>query len=155
MASGQKSTQKLKIYCITKLRTDFIFLSDTRISNRSLVSDIKTIKTILTTNPYGQYSIFYNSTKNKRGTAILYKTNLNISEIQSVCDPEENFLLVLVEDTQGNKFILGSIYGPNEYSPSFFECLRDGLTQLGDHPIIMGGGGLELYTLHTQHRPKY
>ena len=44
MTNSMRKIQKLKLYGVTKLKTDVIFLSDTRISNRSNVSDIKKFK---------------------------------------------------------------------------------------------------------------
>ncbi len=73
MSSSTKLIQKLKLYGIAKLKKDIIFISDTRVSNRHLISDITNIRNVFRVNPYGQYNIEYNSTKHKRGTAILIK----------------------------------------------------------------------------------
>ena len=139
MSGNTRKLQKLKLYGIAKLKTDIIFVADTRISNKGMVSDISNIRKILSANPYGQYSIEYNSSQNKRGTAILIKTSLSFSEIRRVADPEENFLLLLVENDKGEKLILGSIYGPNTHNPGFFGRLKNGLRQLGNFPTILGG----------------
>ena len=44
MSTINKSLQKNKIYGITKLKTDIILLSDTRLSNRNLNSNIEDLK---------------------------------------------------------------------------------------------------------------
>ncbi len=139
MSSSKKSIHKLKLYSIARLKTDIIFLSDTRISNKNKVSDIKNIRNTFHVNPYGQYNIEYNSTSNKRGTAILIKRSLNLSEINRQSDPSENFLLLLLSNPAGTCFILGSIYGPNNYDPQFFNRLAGALRQLGNYPVILGG----------------
>ena len=61
MSTINKSLQKNKIYGITKLRTDIIFLSDIRLSNRNLGSNIRELEGNFLMNPYGAYKFFYNS----------------------------------------------------------------------------------------------
>ena len=51
MSASSKHNQLRKIYGITKLKTDIIFLSDIQICNKSLVSGIADITKTLSTNP--------------------------------------------------------------------------------------------------------
>jgi hypothetical protein len=73
MSSSGKYNQFHKIYGITKLRSDIILMSDTRLCNRNLVSAEDDIKKLFLNNPYGQYNAWFNSTQNKRGVGILIK----------------------------------------------------------------------------------
>jgi hypothetical protein len=119
-----KDVHKLKIYGITKLKTDVIFLSDIRLSNRSSVTDTASVSRNFLVNPYCSYKFFYNSSLNKRGVGILIKNSIPISDIQCRKDPEENFLLLRLA-IKGKTLILGSIYGPNNNDRNFFSRLGD------------------------------
>ncbi len=139
MSASTKKIQKLKLYGITKLKSDIIFLSDVRMSNKNLISGITEVRTTFKINPYCSYNIQYNSSKNKRGVAILINTALHLSEIQRICDRDENFILLLLENAEGERLIIGSVYGPNEHDPNFFVNLKNSLRALGDYPIVLGG----------------
>jgi hypothetical protein len=73
MSSAGKMNQTLKIYGITKLRTDVVFLSDIRVKNKNLVSAEEDLKRMFLHNPYGQYDFWCNSTSIKRGVGVLIK----------------------------------------------------------------------------------
>jgi hypothetical protein len=73
MSSAGKNNQTLKIYGITKLRTDVIFMADIRVKNKNLVSAEEDLKRLFLHNPYGQYEFWCNSSSNKRGVGILIK----------------------------------------------------------------------------------
>lgn len=139
ISSTAKSIQKTKLYSVVSLKCDIIFLSDVRISNKNLSSDLNFVKETFRVNPYGNYDFICNSTRNKRGTAILIKHNLNISEISRESDPDENFLLILAQLPEGQRLILGSVYGPNQADREFFRKLTTSLNKLGNFPIILGG----------------
>jgi exonuclease III len=138
MSNSGKYMQKNKIYGIAKLKTDIIFLSDVRISNRNRISGLNEISKIFQMNSYCQYNFLVNSTMNKRGTGILIKHDIPYSEHGRAADPEENFLLILAE-IKGKKIILGSIYGPNDHNKDFFTRLSRAAFSLGQYPIILGG----------------
>jgi len=148
MSSTGQHYQTAKIYAIAKIGTDIIFCSDIRLTNRAGVSAIQDVRNTFLVNPYTQYKLEYNSTRNKRGVGILIKNNLNLSEIARYTDQDENILLLLLQDPTGNKLIVGSIYGPNSYDPDFFTNLSSGLNRLdqgtGNTPIILGGTGIVL-----------
>jgi hypothetical protein len=71
MSQAAKWNQMLKVYGIVKLKTDVIFVSDVRLSNKNLISSRNEIVKLLRSNPYEKYEMATNSTKNKRGVAIL------------------------------------------------------------------------------------
>jgi exonuclease III len=137
LASG-KNNQFLKIYGITKLRTDEIFLSDIRVRNRNLISAEDDLKRLFLHNPYGQYDLYFNSSSNKRGVGILIRKKIPVAVLRERADPGENYLLLELE-MSGKKAIVGSIYGPNVNDPVFFENLERDLRDLGGQNIILGG----------------
>jgi exonuclease III len=130
--------QKLKVYGIVKLKTDVIFLSDIRLSNRQGIRDISALESMFKVNPYCSYKCYFNSSKNKRGAGILLKHDLPFSDTREVADPGENFLL-LSTTFSGNRYTLGAVYGPNGNNPGFFNELGDTLWELGNDNIILGG----------------
>jgi hypothetical protein len=81
MSENTGKLQLLKVYGITNLNMDIIFISDIRVCSRKMVSRITAIKNALITNCFGQYRIIFNSTSNKHCVGIPFKTNLNFSEI--------------------------------------------------------------------------
>jgi exonuclease III len=138
IASANKPTQLRKIHGVVKLKTDVIFMSDTRLSNRNLVNCSADVSCIFLNNPYKSYTAFFNSTKNKRDVGILLSNDIDFSELGRVADPEENYLLVSLR-ISGKVFILGAVYGPNTYQPDFFINLERDIISLGNHPVIIGG----------------
>ena len=88
MSTSSKHNQLRKIYGITKLKTDYIFLSD--ICNRNLVSGIADITKSFSTNSYQSYNFLHNSSSNKRGVGILIKRDLCFLEELVIKDPGEH-----------------------------------------------------------------
>ena len=122
MSSSSKLLQHSKLYGAAKLKTDVIFLSDIRLSNRNLVSNFNNIANIFRINPYASYRFLHNSSQNKRGTGILIKYDIPFTELARRQDPDENYLLLMAE-LKGNNIILGSIYGPNGHDNNFlYHC---------------------------------
>jgi exonuclease III len=140
MSNSAKWNQTLKICGITKLKSDIIFLSDVRISNKSLVSSENDIKNNFLHNPYERYNCSFNSTKNKRGVGILTKYDLQIEIVSEKRSEDENFLLQHIR-IAGTELIIGSIYGPNNLDLEFFAALEDALSNYdtGNIPVILGG----------------
>ena len=138
LSSSTKPNQTKKIYAIVKLKSDIIFLSDIRLSTNNVTNAIGRLKRDFELNPFQSYKFLYNSSKNKRGVGILIKNNIGVSDTEIVKDHEENLLAVKLEDTTGNKIIVASIYGPNEYNPQFFNDIQRKIPSLGNYPIIMG-----------------
>jgi exonuclease III len=138
MSHASKKNQALKIHGITKLKTDIILLSDTRLSNKNLVSAANDIKKTFSANLNQQYEFFYNSTKNKRGTGILINSSMNFSVLDRWDEEDENSLLLKV-DIAGEHITIGSIYGPNELNENFFVRLKNKLIEWGCTKTILGG----------------
>jgi exonuclease III len=130
--------QLTKVTAILNLKSDVIFLSDLRLSNRAKMSCAKSVADKFNKNQIESYDFFFCSTQNKRGTGILIKKSINILVDQRREDQEENYLLLSIS-YKGKKLIIGSIYGPNDYNPDFFERLKDDILALGNHSIVLSG----------------
>jgi len=139
LSSANKPSQLRKIYAIAKMQCDVIFLSDIRLSKKRTSGCIADLKNNFLTNPYESYSLYYNSSMNKRGVGILLKCGLHFSEIDRKADPGENYLAILIENTEGKKMIVVSIYGPNTHNQQFFTALCADVASLGDYPVIKAG----------------
>jgi len=127
--------QLKKIKSIVDLNTDIIFLSDLRLNNSDSVRDIESAFLNATSN---KYRLYYNSTKNKRGTGILLKDSLNTSNLNIFKDETENILGINLT-IDGHSLNLASIYGPNNDDPIFFRDLSRFLQLYPDSPSIVGG----------------
>jgi exonuclease III len=138
MSQSAKWNQTLKICGITKLKSDIIFLSDIRISNKNLVSSGEDLKKCFLNNPYGKYEFHYNSTRNKRGVGILINSNLQIEILDKRITEDENLILLRTK-LAGTEVILISIYGPNTGDPQFFENLSLLINEFDYLPVIIGG----------------
>jgi exonuclease III len=138
MSSAAKWNQTLKICGITKLKSDIIFLSDIRVSNKNLISAAADLKNLFINNPYEKYDFFYNSTKNKRGVGILVKKNINFDILERRDSEDENSLLLRLR-IRGSEVIFISVYGPNNVDNQFFTTLSNYLTDRRDVPVILGG----------------
>jgi exonuclease III len=123
MSNAGKWNQTLKICGITKIKTDIIFLSDVRVSNKSLVSSLDELKSSFLSNPYEKYKLFINSSKNKRGVGILIKNSIPVDISEQYGSEDENLLLLRLR-IKGTEMILISIYGPNSNNPEFFNNLK-------------------------------
>jgi exonuclease III len=136
-----KSNRNLKIHGITKLATDIIFLCDTRLSNKNLVTCEDEIRKDFQLNMYDGFDCFFNSKRNKRGVGILINKKIPLIVQEREDDVEENFLLLKVA-IAGEMIVIGSIYGPNHLDLEFFNKLTVGLIKLNplnDLPVILGG----------------
>jgi exonuclease III len=127
--------QDKKIHAITKQNPDIIFISDIRLNTEKQnygVHDLtKKFK-------FKGYDFYHNSKKSHRGVGILIKSNLNIDVDVRYNDPENNILLVTC--TINNvTVLLGSLYGPNNNDPGFFNNLSVQLDNYKHMYIILGG----------------
>ena len=104
MSTITSAHHKLKIYGITKLKADIIFLSDIRLGSKCVGGNGTAFleKTFLT-NPYGSYSFLYNSTTSSRGVGILIKKSFVFSVVAEARDADENLQAVRIS-TSGPKF---------------------------------------------------
>jgi exonuclease III len=138
MSSVGNNNHLLKIYGITSLRTDIIFLSDVRLCNAMGISNSAVLTDSFRINPYGAYKMSLHSRSNKRGVGILIKHSIDFSVLDEERDEQDNFLVQKIS-FDGKIVILCAIYGPNNVQPEFFHSLKRSLMLMGDHPIIMGG----------------
>jgi exonuclease III len=138
---GSDFNRNLKVNGITKLGSDVIMLSDTRLSNKHLISCAEELRKLFATNLHCAYDFHFNSTRNKRGVGILLKKTVPFSVQDQLADTEENFLLLKVL-LRGEVIILGSVYGPNNTNPEFFNNLKQGVRLLSNNgtiPVLLGG----------------
>jgi exonuclease III len=138
MSHVSKKNQALKIHGITKLKTDFILLSDIRLSNKNLVSVAEDVSRVFSTNVNKSYRFYHNSTKNKRGVGILVNNDLDFTVTARWDDPDENYLL-LECTVAGENYVIGSCYGPNELDPEFFNRITLCLRSSNSPKIILAG----------------
>jgi exonuclease III len=137
MSNSAKWNQCIKIYGIAKLKSDIIFLSDVRLSNKNLVSASDDVSKLFLNNPYEKYVAFFNSSKNKRGVGILIKNSLQAEVLRQIRSEDENILLLEIR-IKGTVCACISIYGPNNNDPLFFETLNRIINSC-DVPVIAGG----------------
>jgi hypothetical protein len=93
---------------------------------------------MFTTNPYGSYEIYFNSTVNKRGVGILIKKCSPFTVLAEKRDCEENILILRVRHTASGKEFLDRQYlqyGPNKYEPRFFLSLRELLAHAASREV--------------------
>jgi len=138
MSSIGHNNHLLKIYGITSLRTDVVFLSDVRLCNAMGVSNSAVLTDSFRTNPYCAYKMTLHSNSNKRGVGILIKHSIDFSVLGEERDAHDNYLVQKLS-FDGKIIILCAIYGPNIVQPEFFQSLKRSLIVMGDYPIIMGG----------------
>ncbi len=121
--------QAAKIVSILDLGTDIIFLSDTRLNGRhkSIMDAFR-----------AKYRMYYHSSTNRRGVAVLIRNDLDIQVLDELRDTQENALLLRVT-IRDEQLIIGSVYGPNTYEFALFDFLQDRLRRWIGVPIILGG----------------
>jgi exonuclease III len=93
---------------------------------------------MLRCNPYEKYSLITNSTKNKRGVAIMYKTCLDIQITDTLRSESENILVVRAS-LKGSQVRLIAIYGPNINDHNFFNELDNFIQADPLVPTIIAG----------------
>ena len=93
MSALSSSHHKLILYSITKLKSDFIFLSDIRLGSKSLIGNsIAILERTFLVNPYCAYTLYANSSHSSRGAGILVKKSLSISVLAEARDEDQNIL---------------------------------------------------------------
>ncbi len=118
------------------LCTDIIFLSDIRLNSNS--EQIEKIKKLFLYNQVHSYDAHFHSSKNKRGVGILISKKLNYSISKSYRDNDEN-ILALTLDIEGNKIRIFSIYGPNHDNKEFYTEIDNLLSQDSSITAVLGG----------------
>ena len=124
-----------KINYLLKLKGDFVLLQDLRNHNDSLHK----IEKEIVCSKYGSYSIYINSTKNKRGVAILINNKLDCKVLRSYSSLCENFLGLDIV-VNNFRFLLCSVYGPYESEHRFFyKEIKDKIKNIGIEYFLLGG----------------
>jgi exonuclease III len=120
---------------VTKTASDIIFLSDTRLNSRKQIAGVNDVEKKCR---FLGFSIFHNSSLNSRGTAVLLSNKIDYELISIYKDDIGNILLLKIK--MNNVYVtIGSIYGPNEDNPEFFETLKQQLKNLNSDYVILGG----------------
>jgi hypothetical protein len=138
MIHSTSQNQQIKIDALTGIGADIILLSDIRLGNKNLSNCSNEISRLFLVNKNNSYTLYANSTSNKRGVGILIKSSFSGTIVDTKKDPGENYLLLKIA-LKNNFNIIGSVYGPNEHDPGFFISLYRDIKGLGDFPIVLGG----------------
>jgi len=113
---NQAKKTNSKLITITRNGADIIFLCDTRLNSDKQIAGINDIAKKLR---FMGYSLFHNSRKSMRGTAILISNKLSFVILDTFSDEKCNMLIQKI--SIGNATLtVGSIYGPNEDDENFF-----------------------------------
>ena len=130
---GRNAKTYLKIEGVTGKRSDIIFMSDMRVGGKK-----KEIEDIFRMTKNGNYVTYINSSRNARGVGIAIKKNIAHSILNRSYDEiDENYILLEL-DIKGRRLLLGSVYGPNENNPDFYNRLKREIDRYGI-PTIIGG----------------
>ncbi len=84
------------------------------------------------------YNFIHNSTTNSRGVGILISNKLQTTIHNTYKDMDCNLLIIDVTIT-GKRFTLGSVYGPNTDTESFFTDIIHTCESYGNPNVILGG----------------
>jgi len=130
---GRNAKTYLKIEGVTGKRNDIIFMSDMRVGGKK-----KEIEDIFRMTKNGNYVTYINSSRNARGVGIAIKKNIAHCVLNRSYDEiDENYILLEL-DIKGRRLLLGSVYGPNENNPEFYNRLKREIDRYGI-PTIIGG----------------
>ena len=123
-----------KINAILKSKCDLIFLQDIRASCR-----IAVVSKIIACTKDGNYKLFYNSSRSKRGVCILYKSSLDL-EVTNIYRSNCENLLLLDCLLNNVALTLGSAYGPTDVdNPNFITEVKSEIIKLGNKTFIIAG----------------
>jgi exonuclease III len=124
-----------KLITITRNGADIIFLCDTRLNSDKQIAGVNDITKKLR---FMGYTIFHNSRKSMRGTAILISNKLSFVTLDTFCD--ENCNMLMQKISIGNATLtVGSIYGPNDDDEDFFNQINDAILRFDSDFVIIGG----------------
>jgi len=122
----------LKVEGVTRKKSDVLFLSDCRISDKE-----KEFTKLMGLNMNCSYKVYINSNKDARGVAIAIKRKIFHEVVEMYKSEDQNIILMKVR-IKGQLLILGSIYGPNSRDLEFFRQLRNKVVSW-NLPFIIGG----------------
>ncbi len=121
--------QAAKIVSILDLVSEIIFLCDIRLNGRHCaISDALRNK----------YKMYYHSSMNRRGVAILIKNDLDLQVLEEFRDTEENGIILRVR-LRGIELLIGSVYGPNTNQFLLYDFLQASLNRWRGLPAVLGG----------------
>jgi exonuclease III len=123
--------QDIKISAVTNYGTDLILLSDTRMNGKDKILSEKFRL---------RYKVYANSTRNSRGVAVLISNNIHHEVLETIKDPQENYILLRLV-LREVELVIGSVYGPNLDAgcEAFYNSLPNRLTGWRGLPVIIGG----------------
>jgi exonuclease III len=121
-----------KIVALLHDGADIIFLSDVRLNTNHNKSGIHNLEKQFFNKGY---TLKHNSKKNSRGVGILFNKNFNYTEVGTMCDNGDNYLLYKIK-IENTEIILGAVYGPNNNDAEFFENLERDLAQFSNEGEI-------------------
>jgi len=96
--------QDKKVSTILSYNADVILLSDVRLNGKDRIF-IDKLKL--------WYKVYFNSSKNSRGVAVLIRNQVEHELLESAADPQENVLLLRIS-LGGVEAVIGAVYGPND-----------------------------------------
>jgi exonuclease III len=123
---------------ICSLKSEILFLSDIRMGQISNQQSTLKVSSTFNRSRLRDHIFLSNSTDNKRGVAILISKKLNPEVLDTFRDQNQNILLVEC-NINGNRLILGSIYGPNSTCRQFYRDITSFLERKINVPVILGG----------------
>jgi exonuclease III len=127
---------ELKTMGIKSIGADVIFLSDIRLGEiNGQNGDLKVGRAFLNGNKRS-YKMYHNSTKNKRGTAILIGSNVAHEILNTYKDQTENMIILHCKILCLN-LVMGAVYGPNGTDRTFFNTLNKILSENSGIPILL------------------
>ncbi len=122
--------QDKKISTILSYKADVVLLSDVRMNGKDR---------IITDKLKLWYKVYFNSSKNSRGVAVLIRNQVEHKLLESAVDPQENVLLLRIV-LGGVEAVIGVVYGPNDNNCApFFDFIGATLNRWNNLPCILGG----------------
>jgi len=128
----RNSKSFIKVEGVTSFKHDILFLCDVRLKDKELE-----IKRLFGLNKNDSYKLYTNSSNESRGVAIAIKRKIAHEILEIFRSIDQNILLLKLK-IKGVMCTVGSVYGPNENNPLFFENLRASIINW-NLPYIIGG----------------
>ena len=122
--------QDKKVSTILSYNADVVLLSDVRLNGKDRIFSDK-LKL--------WYKVYFNSTKNSRGVAVLIRNQVEHELLEFAVDPQENVILLRIV-LGGVEAVIGAVYGPNDNNCApFFDFIGATLNRWNNLPCILGG----------------
>ena len=123
-----------KVTAFLKHKLDILALQDIRLNSRDdiLSKSIRCTK-------FGNYELFCNSRKSKRGVCVIFKQSLNY-EVLNIFYSKCNNVILLDCLINNFRITIGSIYGPVYYDCiDFFPKLKEKIISIGNKAFFISG----------------